>query len=273
MAVETAVLEWLKWDTATTYKSPGLLSGGEVYAESDMAIRRGSSNQASFFAGPVTFGGSATMLATLDTKALVQKAVRAAGVLTALNIYGGTAAVDLLHAGSLIKSLRASGRVDEPMECSIDWLALTETEAATGGAPVALTSDLFSYGGAAVTIGASPFKCQGWELSLNNNLQHYRTLDAKSATTKRLPTGITPGTEEIEFSADFLDKHTWDVDEDAPAVNLGAIVAYTDGANSITFTLTNLARRGRRSLRIETESGLIIWRYQFIAKPGALAIT
>jgi len=275
MAVETAIVEAATWDTqaGSTPKALGLLTGGEVWAESELDIRRGAANQSSAFAGPVRFGGSLSVEATSDTKAVIANAIRSVGVLAALKFKAGTASVNFLHENAYITQLRARGAVNSPLECTLDFLTTTETETAAAITPVALGSALIPFGGASVTIGGAAFKCQGFEIGLTNNLEHYFTIDAKGSNVKRLPTGVSLGAEEVSFTAEFLDKHTWDVDEDAPAFNIAAIVIYTDGVNSITFTFANLARRGRRGLPIETASGLIVWRYEFLGQAGSLAIT
>lgn len=275
MSVATAVVEAATWDVqaGSTPKALGLLMGGGARASSDLDFRRGAYNQSSPFAGPVHFGGSFIVEATSDTKALIQNALRSAGVLPALKFKAGTDAVNLLHENAYINTLRVRGSVNSPLEATLDYLAVTETETASGITGVALGSNLLPFGGASVTVGGSAFKCQDFEIQVNNNIEDYFTLDAKGSNVKRLPTGITLGAEEIAFRARFLEKHTWDVDEDAPAFTIAAIVIYTDGVNSVTFTFSNLARRGNRELPIKTASDLVDWDYEFLGGAGSLAIT
>ena len=274
MPVETGVLQWLKWDTqaGAEYKCPGLVVGGQIQANSGMTVRRGIGDQSSPFAGPVDFRCSANIETTSDSKALLEYAIRAAGALTALKVSGGSEAYDFEQENAYINSMRLSGAVNSPLTAVLELMAKTETEAAAGGSPVALGSDLYAWQNAAVTIG-SGYKCQAFEVNLNNNLSLYHSLDSKAATEKRLPTGINVGAEEITCSFDLLEKLTWDPDEDTPAVNLGAIVTYSIGENTITITLTNLAHTGARAMPFQGDGGLVVWRYEFLGIGGSLAIT
>jgi hypothetical protein len=275
MAVETGVLEWLKWDTQAgeVWKSPGLITGGTLFPSGyNATVRRGAGNQGSFHHGPTRFRCAPQLEVTADSKPLMVAALRVGGVLPALKFWGGTAAYDFKMENAKINSMRVSGAVDEPMTVALEIVGPMEAEAAVGGAVAALTSELLPWSGASVALDA-PYNCQGFEAGVNNNLQEYFDLDAKAATTKRLPTGITQGWEEIVFRGDFLLKQAWDIGADAPPVNIGATVIYTNGTTTITQTFTNLTRTGTRALPVQRESGLVVWAYEFLGKPGALVIT
>ena len=274
MTVETGALQWLKWDTqeGILYKSPGLVVGGDMRPSSVMSIRRGIGNQASHFAGAAAFQSSPQIECTADSKALLEYALRAAGVLSPLKIYGGTVAYDFLQENAYINSLRISGAVDAPLAATLELISLGETEAATGGAPVDLTSDLYAWQLASVVVDGDGAAVQAFDIAISNNLQLYHTLDAKLENTKRLPMGISLGTEEVTFSVDMLQKMAWDVGEDSPAVTIGAVIGYAIGQDTIELALTGLAHSGDRPMPFERDNGLVVWRYGFVGLPGSLAI-
>ena len=275
MPVETGALQWLNYDVqgdTPSYKSPGLVVGGDMRPSSIMTIRRGIGSQASHFAGAAEFRCSPQIECTADSKVLLGYAVRGAGALPALMVYGGTAAYDFLQQNAYINSLRVSGSVDSPLAAALDLVALTETEAAVGGAPVDLTSDLYAWQEASVVVDGDGAAIQAFEINISNNVNLYHSLDSKAVAEKRLPSGVSIGPEEITFSVDMLEKMTWDVGEDSPVVDLGAVITYAIGAATIGLTLTDLAHTGDRAMPF-TADGLVLWRYQFLGKPGSLVIT
>ena len=278
MAVKTGALQWLTWDTqaGAAYKCPGLVVGGSIKASSQLAIRRGAGNQGSHFAGPVGFGLDPQLECTTDSKALLQYAIRSAGALTALKFKGGvdtTNGYDFLQETAYINQLRVSGTINGPLVAALDILSTAETEAAVGGAPIALGSNLYPWEAAVITVGGAAVKVQSFDFSVNNNMTAYSSLDSKSAAAKRIPVGISPpGNEEINLSVNCLEKMTWGVGEDTPAVNLAAVITYTLGT-SIVFTFASLAHVGDRAMPFVTDTGLVIWKYDLLGIPGSLVIT
>jgi hypothetical protein len=276
MAVKTGALQFFKWDediAEPSYNAGGLLLAGEMVAESALDMRYGVQNQASPFAGPVRYSGRAEFGITADTKALIACALRGAGALTALKLYGGcTADIDILHASALLNRLVVSGGVDQEPRATIEWLALTETQAAAGSTVVALTSDLLPFGGASLSVDTAPVKAQNFEITVENGVQAYTSLDAKEEDEMRLPQGLTVGMEKVSLRMGCLEMQTWDVGEDVPLQDIAALISYDDGTNDITFTFTGLSRRGARPFPFVTESGLVIWQYEFMGPAGALVI-
>ncbi len=275
---KTGVVQTLHWDTdaGITWKAPGLIAGGEISADQQTSIRYGAGGQAAYMHGRMEFRCNAQIEATADTKALILNAFRASypgGALPLLKIRGGDDVVNFAHADTIINTLRLSGAVDEPLVANIGFMSLSEVETAAGINPIALTSELLPWYGADLTIGGANFKAQGFETNLDNGCQYYGSLDTKAALSKRLPEGITLGLEKVAFSADFLEEQTWDVDADEPGVAIAAVFTYALGAASITGTFANLTRTGPRAMPFERESGLVVWRYQFLGKQGCLVIT
>jgi len=275
MSVRTGALQFLTWDASggSTPKAPGLLVGGEVSAESGVDIRYGVGGQSSSFAGSARFSGRAEIELTKDTKAFVLNALRVSGVLPSVKLIGGTDEVDFTHDAAYINRLVLSGAIDEPMKAVVEWISPTEVEGVAGGAMVALGSALLPQGGAAVTVGLSPYVCQSWEITVENGIAPYYSLDAKDAGELRLPVGLSLGMEKITARISSALEQTWEPGEDVPDADIGAVVLYTDGTNSITCTLTGLTRRGARPMPLVTESGLVIWPYEFLGQAGSLAIT
>jgi hypothetical protein len=274
MPVSGAVQDFY-WDLSagSTWKAAGLIAGGQVGADQTTQIRYGAGNRASYLHGRLNFPASIQVEATADTVALVACALRGAGALAAVKYVGGTNAVNFAHTGAYLNTLRARGATDEPLTCDLGFLALAETETAAAVVPVDPTSDLLAWYGADLTVDGSNYLCQGFEISVDNGCQYYGSLDAKVATTVRLPEGIVVGAEKVTVNADFLTQQTWDVDDDAPGTSIALVASYSLGADSITFTFTDLTRTGPRAMPFERESGLVVWRYSFVGHSGCLAIT
>jgi hypothetical protein len=277
---QTGVAQAFTWDLAagSTPKAAGLLVGGDVAsADQETTVREGAYSQASFWHGPVKFATGLQVEATGDTKALMAYAKRdlytAAGVLTPLKVSASDGVSLFAYTGTVINSLKASGSVDTPLQVDFGFLHTVETESAASLTGVALATELLPCQNAAVTIGGAAYHCQGFDFSLDNGCQHYFDLDSKTTNTKRLPSGITLGIEKVTLNADFLTKIAWDVDADAPSDTIAAIIAYSLGAATLTATFSNLAYTGARAMPIQTGSGLVVWRYQFVGKPGSLVIT
>ena len=275
MAVETGEIQYLIWDEqgSAVYTSPGMIIGGEIRAAHDDMLRRGAGGQSIFSAGPMEFRCTPRVYLVNESKVLVGYATQTAGALTEVVLKGGTAAFDFLLENAVINSLRVSGSPGEPVVADFDFIGKKETEAAVGDTQEAIAGQLFDFYYDAVTIGGSPYKCQGFELEVNNNCRYRFDLDAKGADVKRLPTSIAVGIEEVRLRVDLLEKLTWDVDADAPARTTAAVVVVGDGTNSITFTFANLGFTGPRAMPFVAGDGDVVWSYNLIGKPGSLAIT
>jgi len=213
--------------------------------------------------------------ATADSKPLILNAIRTAyrpPAITALKFKIGTTAVNFLLENAVINLMRCSGAPDDALAVSLDLMGLTETEAAAVD-PVALSSELLPAGGASVTVGGSPYDCEGFEITVGNACEFRYDLDAKALDSKRLPTLLKFGQERISLSVQMRDQIPWDVDADTPVTNIAAIIIYTDGVTTITFTFANLSHSGARVMPLERDDGVVIWPYDFIGKPGSLVIT
>jgi len=277
MANETGLLQYLKWDTQAglEYKSLGLLTGGELRAAYEDSLRRGAGGQSVWSAGPMEFRLTPQAEVTSATKALIQAAIRAsypAGALTLLKLIGGTASYDFLTENAVINTMRCSGAPDSPLIAAFEIMGLSETETALGATMPAVGTILDWYHGA-VTIGGAAYDCEGFELNVNNRCRYRFDLDAKAANSKRLPTSIALGLEEISLRATLREKLTWDVDADTPARTKAAVIIYTDGVTTITFTFSNLAHTGARAMPFVAEDGDVLWAYEFRGKPGSLVIS
>jgi len=275
MAVETGELQYLIWDEQgeAVYTSPGLLIGGEIRAAYDDILRRGAGGQSVFSAGPMEFRCTPRVHVVNESKVLIGYAIQSAGALTEVVLKGGTAAYDFLLENAVINSLRVSGAPGEPVVADFDIMGKKETETAVGDAQEAIAGQLFDFYHDAVTIGGSPYKCQSFELEVNNRCRYRLDLDAKDADVKRLPTSIAVGVQEVRLRVSLLEKLTWDVDADAPTRTTAAVIVVGDGTNAITFTFTNLAFTGPRAMQFQAEDGDVEWPYELIGKPGSLVIT
>ena len=277
MTIEIGTKQGFRWDTqgGATYKSPGLIIGGEIGADDPFEIRDGVGGQQSGYAPPVEFGASLQVQATLDTKALLLLALQSGGALTALQYEGGSSGVKFLHETAYIRRCRIAFRKGEPLACDFEFIATDETESASAGANVALTSELLPCGGTVVTIGGSPYSCQEGIIEIEQSgLQIVYDLDSKGVGSKRKPVVVIgPGIERITLSGNWLSHLPRTVAADAPALNLAAVLSATDGVNTITGTFTNLAYTGPRRMPLVAPNELVNWDFSFIGKAGSLVIT
>ncbi len=279
MANETGLLQYASWDEdgdTPTLVSPGLITGGEPYGEYSHPARHGLGGQTLPFAEGFRAGCRLDVNVTNESKILLGYAVRAsypAGALTEILVKAGTASYDFLYRHALINSLRVSCAPEQPLAASLDIIALTETEDTTGDTVEAIAVGLMPWGNGSITIGGSPYDCVGYELNLNNGCGYRFDLDAKSADEKRWPTSIRTGREQVTLSVQLREKLVFDVDADAPATNLAAVITGNDGTNTITFTFANLRHTGGRRMPFVNEDDDTIWPYQFAGVPGSLVIT
>ena len=65
----------------------------------------------------------------------------------------------------------------------------------------------------------------------------------------------------------------WVLTADTPVVNIAAIIIYTNGATTVTMTFAGLSCSGNPGLPIQTGSGVSLFQYNLIGKPGSLVIT
>jgi len=276
---KTGVFQYAIWDEqgeGPTYVSPGLIVGGEAFARYTDAIRRGVGGQALFSAGGMRFGCNLDLELTNESKALLLHAIRAsypAGALTEVMVKAGDDAVDLLYENAVVNRLRVSGEPEVPFRASLEILAKKETETAVGDAVEAIAGQLVDWYHGSIAIDGDPYDCLGFELELANGCDYLFDLDSKAAESKRLPTAIKLGTEEVRLTVRLRDMLAFDPDADTPSRAIAAIIIGNDGTNSITFTFSGLAHTGGRPMPLVGPDDDVVWAYELTGKQGSLVIT
>jgi len=275
---ETGFVQAFKWDeqgAEPSYNSGGLIRGGSLNIQSPDNRRLGIGGQALWSAGGIIPAVAPQVDVTDDTLALIAHAIRAsypAGALTEIMCHVGTAAHDWLLENAVIRQLTLSGAPEQPLSATFDIVALACAEDTSGAEEPEVGAALEYYMGA-VTIGESPYDCRSFEVVINNNVNPRFNLDTKVADSARFPGSLSLGAEEISLRLNLGTHLTYDVLADTPARDIGAVIVYTDGVNTLTLTFTGLAIVGGKQMPFVGGSDDVIWDLALQGAPESLAIT
>jgi len=275
---ETGFVQAFKWDEqgdTPSYNSGGLIRGGALSIPSADTRRLGIGGQALWSAGGIVPAVSPQLDVTDDTLPLIAHAVRAsypAGALTEIMCHVGTAAHDWLLENAVIRQLTLSGAPGQPLAATIDILALAAAKASAGAEEPAVGTALEYYMGS-VAIDGDPYDCRSFQAVLNNNVNPRFNLDEKVATSARFPGSLSLGAEEISLRMTLGTYLAYAILADTPARDVGVIIVYTDGVNTLTLTFTGLAVVGGTQMPFVGGSDDVLWDIELQGAPGSLAIT
>ena len=258
----------------------GNVSGGEIgTAEQDINHNLGIGAQDDINWGMVIPGASIETI--YKNEDLLDNCHRSVwnGLPTYCNVQGG-----IMHATSALAWQIASAYVDSvSVECggigevvnvTYDLVATGATSAALSvGAGVATPTagnaqSAFRWEQGAVTLSvtgaaSAAYRTRNISVELSNNLNLDSDLDVKATGSRRLPTMIEPGDEEVSVSMS-VEQPTigFDPFNDAPSGPYNITWAISDGTNTKTFTLRHLFLTGI-PVSLESGSDKVVYDLEF----------
>jgi hypothetical protein len=271
MAIDSGLVQFLDFGPGSITASVGKVTGGTWRGDSAAVHRESIGAQDSIVGGPIPIGGDAEfMVANADLLAYALRSSYTSPSLLALNFAGGVAGDGRTQTGCYINTLRLRGAVGEPLVASIEWLGLTDA-AYTAAAQTYLTDTVFEWFTGVVSVGSASLQTTGFEVSINNNLEHVFTMDAAVADSQRMPDAIHIGSQEVSMSCDVLTRPTstaWaDLLADSLATNIAASFAFTGGtggSETLTIALSKLSRF-THSIPFNVGGGMVTYPLTFEA--------
>ena len=275
---DTGVVEAAAWSTDSWVSSLsfGIVTGGGREESANIEKRSGISGKSVRRGGIYECSCSREVLITYDSLALLNLALRASyptGALTAFEVRIGGGVEYWEFNNAKIDSLEVEVRYEEAATASFEIQGLTRTRTVAAlSAPTLTSENTMEWAFGNVTVGGSNYNCNRARLSINNNVFRYGDCDTKAASAKRLPVGIKEGTQEIELEVEIQTEHNVDLAADTITSNLAAVITLSDGTNSITFTLSNLAL-DERGWDFTGDDEIAAWSATLLADDNSAALT
>ncbi len=280
-----ARLTAFNWKEAAggTYAAGGIVKGGDPGISSGFALHEGAGAVQIAYAEDMDIAPSVELEVTGATKTLLLHAFPASypyGALTQdLILQFGTdtagweigvpalGAADAITDTCCINRLVLSSREGEVARATLEFLALSATRDTNGIAPVALAAGQkpMRHGDATITFATADLTCIAWEATIGLNVTARGPAAARPSGEHRFKTLLDPGIPAVGLTATVLAPAGIDLAADAPAHNLGAVCALTDGTTTITSTFTNLGYRSEAFRLRERDNGLVEWSLDFSA--------
>lgn len=243
----------------TPNASAGRVTSARFDGDSNPQQRKGIGAQATVVGGPADVSGEASFL--VQSSALLAYALRTgttSPALTALAFAGGPQGAAESHTGCYIDTLSLSCAVEGSLTAAITWKG-TGRAAYTTARQTLLTTSTYEWYAANVTFEGAAWDCQNMTLNLGNGVFIGRNLDNK-ASNKRLPSALGIGDQTLTLEATLLTRPSatqmTDIYADTIAVNLAAVLAFTNDTDTLTVTLANL-HRVSRPIVVELTDGFI----------------
>ena len=276
---DTGVIEAAAWSDdlwAANTLAFGIVTGGGREESANIEKRGGISGKSVMRGGVYECSCSPEVLITYDTKTLLQKALRASypsGALPEIEVRVGGGVEYWEFNNAKIDSAEVEVRYEEAATASFEIQGKSRTRTVAALASPTLSSEnTMEWAFGNVTIGGVNYNCQRARLSISNNVFRYGDCDTKAASLKRLPVGIKEGTQEIELEVEIQTEHNVDLSADTIVSNIGAVITLSDGTNTITFTLTNLAL-DERGWDFTGDDEIAAWSATLLADDNSAVLT
>jgi len=278
----TGLGQFFLYDAGGADSIIGLVTGGDMSWDPNILDREGIGAQHVMVGGSMAPKGNITCIVQakdfFTTAGNVVRAAMTLPVINAIEFEGGhdptvgDNGTDWVHTGCKVNTCTFSCDIDGALVANVAWLGTAAAEAAKS--PVAASSQLtYEWWSGVVTIDTIALLAQNMNLTVNNNIRPYWTLDTK-ASAKRFPDGLIVGSESIELTCNLLTfpgsarVASW-MTADSPAVNIAASFAFT-GTDTITFTLANLGCTGI-GMPFEPGDGTVIYPVSFRGKKNSIS--
>lgn len=275
MGQGTGISQYLKYGTggsADTYA--GRVVGGSWDGDSqgDWVGAAGGSGRPGW--GIAKLGGSAqievadaTLLSYFTRRSFTNPSLQA---LTFEGAYANPTGAGWTQTSCYLSTIEVSLSVSSPLTATIGWEATDEAAAGSYSAPTAGASMWQWYHGQCTLNGAT-YYLQSMRMSASNSLEAWSSVEAKSINQWRLPTAFHIGKQVVSLSCEMYSTPStslWNIHEDVPISNAGAVIKTTDGAHTLTFTLANLLVKTHR-MPFEGEDGAVLYSLEMAGNPYA----
>lgn len=269
MAGDSGILQYAQWGTgASTDTSFGTVTGGEVGpGNSNPQHREGIAGQDRIVGGLMEVTGNIEwLLQGTNDATFAGYALRSAMTtpsLTALSIEGGTSnGYGYLHTGCKIGTFTVTGSVGEATMFSCTWQGTDCEKVASPSVAAVQTGNTFEWFEGNATIDGGSYDLSSFEVTVENSLEPYSSLDTKAAGDKRFPEGIKVGSEIVTCNLVLQTASGNDTLADLGADTLDndidVVLTCSDGTNTFTITLSDLAC-STNPMGIVAPDGLVTW--------------
>lgn len=272
------VFNW-KVQGGPAYLAPGILIDGDYDTENEELESAGIGGQGSLRGGILGFPRSINVDVTKDTKTLIQAALRPSQT-------SKVSDMSLIDAafGDDVKAWNDFLWIDEHT-CELEESGILKATfgfirapkdsksagVPAGGIPttiavpaqVAITGDSYTYEDSVLTIdGGSTMRPLMVSYKLGNQFALKSDIAAKTAGQKRAPTIIHMGLEELEVEFGCDARYKDEIESAADdLVPVASVLVATQGANTITWTFSNLKLTRGPGVPFTTGAGEIIYKY------------
>ncbi len=270
---DTGITQYLKYGTgadADTYC--GRVTGGELRADARRIWRPSVGGAHGVGRGILDIGGTATIeVAEATLLNYFQRASYTNPSLSALVIEGGLYGQNksFKQTGCYLGTLDFDFAVGDALTATIGWQAVDQAISTAGSAPAQAGTHWEWFQGACLFNGTA-YKLQRLRFSASNNLEPISDIETK-ASNYWLPTDIKIGKLTCEVNLDMIQvpgTTAWDLAADTDVTDLVAVMSATDGSNTITITVSNLAGSTTR-VPLEGDDSLVVVSMSLSAEPNA----
>ena len=271
----TGITQYLKYGTSSSADTAiGRVTGGELRQDSGLSWQGSVGGKHVENFGIWAGGGTATLEVYNSTVvAYAQRASYTSPSLTALTFGGGLVggnAKEFTQTGCYINSLDVGISLNSMLTATIEWFATDQADAVLGDLP-ALSGDAWRWFEGQCSFAGSTYALQSSRFTLNNGLQRLADIETKAATEVLIPESFAIGPERVTASFEMLTQPlttAWHLHGDAGVTGVSAVISCSDGTDTLTFTLANLAGRATR-LPFATNEGLVVFSLDLEAEPNA----
>lgn len=247
--------------------SIGDVRGGELVIDPNVQIEPALGGNASSQGGVIAVTTRVDLLEPVKTYLSGMLRATASTQTTNLDFECGTTDGD--YNLTLVQPAGFSYEVsnDRPIpRCTLEYWAARIAEASTGSAQIGSAGNTSCFSDFDVAIDGSDYFCTRFAVGMRTNPRLFRTLDTKSASSKRFPDAVILGSEQWTLSLDLAKKlpvATSSIIADSIDQDIDVIIT----GSSLTFTLSSLQTPRERG-PFAGPNEIVLWRYDFQSLPG-----
>ena len=273
----TGLFQWLHWGTVSANGTMGVVTGGALPTDPDARIRSGIGGNTLRRGGIIKATGNASFYVTSSNQALVAAALRASyprGALTPVYLAGGADDWGLQWDAAKVTDCRIDYSQGEGLRATITWGGIVVATAAGDAMDPEANLDLEDYE-AVITVEGVEYGVTDMGIAIANNTNFSSSANTKVAGVKRQANTYRYGLEMLtmELTTDEpVPMTTLDYLEDTLPNNIGAVMAATNGVDTLTATLINLQPSSQEFGLVDANSAAP-WKYGFNGDPQGGSLT
>lgn len=269
--------------TGDTYTTPiGIVTGGEWGDNAQPITIEGIGGAGVIVGGPMQAEASLEV-APVDANGLLDKILRTtagtyggypAGEPPAFKLHLGDDASGIISAYWQVASATINFAVGDVLKASYKLISSGKPTRGVNATVYTIPQTPFVWHDGSVTLDAGTAEVVSCELSIENGLAAYHTLNAKSENSRRWNDGCDSGSEIITANLTMRENpgHELDEDELEEADIVLTAVSMAGSPLTATFTLTN-AKPTVQNTRLVTAGAVREWTVTYNADPNEGALT